>query len=183
MGYTLEQFTDDCREILKGRQDRAALEKVRGKLETLLKDDAFVARYCGPDATPGPSLLYEDPELGFQVLGYAMGNPRESVPHDHGASWAVYGQAAAYTDMTEWERLDDGTEEGKAQLEPVKKYRLERGQAGIFSDYAIHSISYPGGARFVRVTGVDLDSIKRARFNPEAETMVVEFRNTLQDAR
>jgi len=34
-----------------------------------------------------------------------------------------------------------------------------------------------------RITGVDLDAIKRARFNPGEETMVVEFRNTLKDAR
>ena len=183
MAYTLEQFTDDCRDILKGKQDRAALEKVRDRLEVLLKDDDFVAEYCGPDAPPGPSLLYEDPELGFHVLGYAMSNPHESLPHDHGESWAVYGQAAEYTDMTEWERLDDGTEEGKARIEPGKRYRLERGQAGIFDDYAIHSISYPAGARFVRITGVDLDSIRRARFNPDEETMVVEYRNTLKDAR
>lgn len=183
MGYTLEQFTDDCRDILKGKQDRAALEKVRDRLEALLKDDAFVAEYCGPDATPGPSLLYEDPELGFHVLGYAMSDPHESLPHDHGESWAVYGQAAEHTDMTEWSRLDDGTEEGKAKLEATRSYRLEPGQAGIFDDYAIHSIAYPAGARFVRITGVDLDRIKRARFDLKAETMVVEYRNTLKDAR
>jgi len=183
MGYTLEQFTDDCRDILKGTQDRAALEQVRDRLEALLKDDAFVARYCGPDAAPGPSLLYQDPELGFHVLGYAMSDPHESQPHDHGASWAVYGQAAEYTDMTEWRRLDDGTEAGKARLEATGSYRLEPGQAGIFDDHAIHSIAYPAGGRFVRITGVDLDRIKRARFDLKAETMVVEYRNTLKDAR
>ena len=35
----------------------------------------------------------------------------------------------------------------------------------------------------MRITGVDLDSIKRARFNPDEGTMVVEYRNTLKDAR
>lgn len=183
MGYTLQQFTDDCRDILKGKQDRAALEQVRDRLEALLKDDAFFAQYCGPDAVPGPSLLYQDPELGFHMLGYAMSDPHESQPHDHGSSWAVYGQAAEYTDMTEWSRLDDGTEQGKARLEATRRYRLEPGQAGIFDDYAIHSIAYPAGARFVRITGVDLDRIKRARFDLKAETMVVEYRNTLKDAR
>lgn len=182
MGYTLEQFTGDCREILKGGEDRAALEKVRDRLEALLKDDDFVAAHCGPDAKPGATLLYEDPELGFQVLGYAMRNARESTPHDHGESWAVYGQAVEYTEMTEWDRLDDGTVEGKARIEPRRRYRLERGEAGIFDDYAIHSIAYPSGSRFVRVTGVDLDSIRRARYDPDAGTVVVEYRKTLEGA-
>jgi len=183
MSDTLKQFTDDCRDILRGKQDRAALEKVRDRLEALLKDDGFVAEYCGPDAAPGPSLLHRDAELGFHVLGYAMSAPHESPPHDHGSSWAVYGQAAAYTDMTEWGRLDDGAEAGKARIEATGHYRLERGQAGIFDNFAIHSIAYPAGARFVRITGVDLETIKRARFDPEAETVVVEYRNALKDAR
>ena len=88
-----------------------------------------------------------------------------------------------HTDMTEWNRLDDGTEDGKARIETAKSYRLERGQAGIFDDHAIHSISYPAGARFVRITGVNLDTIKRGRYDPEAETVAVEFRKTLQGAR
>ena len=41
----------------------------------------------------------------------------------------------------------------RAKLKPVKKYRLNPGQAGIYQDGAIHSIDYPDNARFVRVTG------------------------------
>ena len=53
----------------------------------------------------------------------------------------------------------------KAQLKPVKKYRLLPGHAGIYQDGAIHSIDYPDSARFIRVTGTNLDNIQRVRFD------------------
>ena len=38
-------------------------------------------------------------------------------------------------------------------------------QAGIYQDGAIHSIDYPDRARFIRVTGTNLDNIQRVRFD------------------
>jgi hypothetical protein len=67
--------------------------------------------------------------------------------------------------MTEWEREDDGSSPGEACLKAVKKYRLLPGQAGIYQEGRIHSIDYPDGARFVRVTGTNLDNIDRVRFD------------------
>ena len=51
------------------------------------------------------------------------------------------------------------------RLKPVKKYRLNPGQAGIYQDGTIHSIDYPAQARFVRVTGTNLDRIHRVSFD------------------
>jgi hypothetical protein len=67
--------------------------------------------------------------------------------------------------MTEWEREDDGRDSRHAQLKPVKKYRLTPGHAGIYQDGKIHSIDYPDHARFIRVTGTNLDRIARVRFD------------------
>jgi hypothetical protein len=67
--------------------------------------------------------------------------------------------------MIEWEREDDGADPKKAKLKPVKKYRLLPGHAGIYQDGKIHSIDYPDYARFVRVTGTNLDKIERVRFD------------------
>ena len=52
-----------------------------------------------------------------------------------------------------------------AKLKPVKKYRLLPGHAGIYQDGNIHSIDYPDNARFIRVTGTNLDKITRVRFD------------------
>ena len=106
----------------------------------------------------GTRKLYEDKDLGFVVLAHCNAKPHKSPPHDHGSSWAVYGQAIKHTDMSEYKRLDGGNGAGEAKLEKVKAYRLEPGHAGIYDVGAIHAIDYPEGSRFVRVTGRDLDS-------------------------
>ena len=165
MSYHLDQFAADCRTILAGDPGPGGREQVRVRLEQLLRNQDFLDRYCGEDAPRGLTVLYEDKELGFQILAHVNDKARVSPPHDHGASWAIYGQATRHTDMIEWKREDDNRDPGKTKLSPVKKYRLLPGHAGIYQDGAIHSIDYPDGARFVRVTGTNLDNIERVRFD------------------
>lgn len=160
MSYSLNDFCDDIRSILRERDDHDSHEQVRRKLEQLLVDPDFLAEYLGADAAPGVQQIHEDPQQGFCVLTYNMTTPRTSPPHDHGESWAVYGQAGGHTDMTLWQAGGD-------TLEAVRTFRLEPGQAGLFDVREIHSIDYAKGARFVRVTGVDLAKVSRRVFDPE----------------
>lgn len=117
MAYTLEAFCADCRRILEDDPGPAGQEQVRGRLERLLRDPAFEAAHWTPDEDPGRKTVYEDAELGFHILSYDMTEPYKSPPHDHGSSWAVYGQARAYTVMEEFERVDDGRSGDRAELE------------------------------------------------------------------
>jgi hypothetical protein len=167
MSYDLDQFASDCHAILERDPGPAGREQVRRKLEHLLSNKGFVEKYCGEHVPRGLSVLYEDPNLGFQILAHVNDKARVSPPHDHGASWAIYGQATHYTDMIEWEREDDGNNSDAAKLKPIKKYRLLPGHAGLYQEGAIHSIDYPDHARFIRVTGTNLDNIARVRFDLE----------------
>lgn len=165
MAYDLDQFITDCRTSLARDPGPQGREEIRKNLERLLANSEFISAYCGDDQPRGLKVLYEDPKLGFLVLAHINDKARVSPPHDHGASWAIYGQATKYTDMIEWAREDDGTDPKNAKLKPVKKYRLNPGQAGIYQNGAIHSIDYPDYARFVRVTGTDLDNIPRIKID------------------
>ncbi|MDI3469752.1 MAG: hypothetical protein OJF62_001815 [Pseudolabrys sp.] len=173
MAYDLDQFIADCRDMLTRDPGPAGRARVMADLERLLANPDFVEKHCGDDQPAGIKVLYEDPKLGFQVLSHVMGKARVSQPHDHGKSWAIYGQAKKYTDMTEWRREDDGRDPAHAKVTPVKKYRLNPGQAGIYQDGAIHSIDYPDNARFIRVTGTDLDKIDRIRIDPKTGEVAV----------
>ena len=166
MSYEPEDFYRDCRQALARGAGPGELETVRQSLARLLTNGAFVERTCGADAEPGLHLLYEDGELGFQVLAYVNEKPRVSPPHNHGESWAVYGQATGYTDMTEFRRIDDGRDPEHAALEVTRKYRLNPGEVGVYAGTAIHSIDYPAKSRFIRVTGTNLDRIYRDAFDP-----------------
>ena len=165
MSYDLKPFIDDCRAALKRDPGPAGREKVRVLLERLLRDEDFLAAHCADSTPKGLYVLHDDPELGFQILAHINEKARGSPPHDHGASWAIYGQAVSYTDMIEYRRTDDGADPKAARLEVTKKYRLNPGQAGIFQDGAIHSIDYPDGSQFVRVTGTNLDRISRSSYD------------------
>jgi hypothetical protein len=49
----------------------------------------------------------------------------------------------------------------------VRTFRLDAGQAGLFDVREIHSIQYADGAKFVRVTGVDMQRVNRRVWDPE----------------
>lgn len=172
MAYDLGDFCDDCREALASGDSDEARETIRQDLEKLLENQDFLAANCGPDAENGVHLLYEDPDKGFQVLAHINEKGRKSPPHDHGDSWAVYGQAAGHTDMTVFERTDDGSKEGFAEIREKENYRLQPGMAGMFGPRAIHAINFVDGARFVRVTGTNLGTISTRRYEMDDKKYV-----------
>ncbi|MBV8392918.1 MAG: hypothetical protein JOY81_07025 [Alphaproteobacteria bacterium] len=168
MAYTLDAFVKDAQAALKADTGPGGREKVRVLLEKLLAEKAFVDEAVGPNAPHGTRKLHVDKEQGFVVLAHVNEKPHKSPPHDHGASWAVYGQAIKHTDMSEFRRVDAGHGAGEAKLEQTKHYRLEPGHAGVYDVGAIHAIDYPAGSRFVRVTGRDLDLVQRLKFDTAA---------------
>ena len=93
MAYTFEAFCDDCRRILKQDPGPTGQEQIRVHLEKLLKEPGFEEAHWESDAPTGRRTSFEDPETGFHILSYDMEDAYKSAPHDHGASWAVYGQS------------------------------------------------------------------------------------------
>ncbi len=183
MTTELEKFILSARQILGNKSEHAALDDVRHELEYLLKDKDFINENFGDSPIPGTTLLFEDPSLGFQIISYAMDKPIKGGPHDHGNSWAIYGQALGWTEMTEWEREENPEDPSKGTMKAVKTYRLEGGMAGIFREGDIHSISYPGGACFIRITGCDLSKIPRGRYNLQDGTVEIGKRPNFDGTR
>ncbi len=175
MAYTLDDFCNDARAALTSKPGHAGRDEVRQHLEQLLTNQDFLDEHCGPNAEDGVHTLFEDKELGFCVLAHIRGDePRkESPPHDHGPSWAIYGQATEFTDMADWVRQDDGGQEGRAELERTKDYRLDPMHAGLYDIGDIHSINPAPNSRYIRVTGTDLTKIQRLRFEPDANQVRV----------
>ena len=114
MAYELNEFIADTRATLQRDPGPQGRESVRANLERLLANQDFVAATCGEDVPAGLKVLYEDKDLGFVVLAHCNPKPHKSPPHDHGNSWAVYGQAVKHTDMSEYKRLDGGDGAGEA---------------------------------------------------------------------
>jgi len=165
MGYTLHDFAADTRSALKANAGRKGLAKVKAMMERLVKDEHFVREYFHDGMNRGLRKIYTDPDLGFELMTYRWEEARGSQPHDHGDSWAIYAQVREYTDMTEYERTDDGQDRARAALKVKSQYRLNPGQAGIYFGRELHSTSTPAGARYLRITGTDLENIERLRID------------------
>jgi hypothetical protein len=164
MAYTLDAFITDTHDNLSRDSGPGGRELVRRGLEKLLANPDFIAQVNGLDIANGAHVLHKDHDLGYLILAHATraGHGRHA-PHNHGNSWAIYGQVRGHTDMTEWAR--DDVAEGRAELKVAKAYRLSPGQAGIYQDGAIHSVENEPGTRIIRITGTDLDKIDRERFD------------------
>ncbi len=164
MGYSLQDFCRDTTAILRTGSSRQHVDKVKAHMERLLVDPGFVKQYFNDEQPLGLKRIHVDP-LGFEVMTDRYTEPRKSNPHDHGESWAIYGQVAEYTEMTEWDRLDDGSNPEIAKLKPNPSYRLTPGKAGVYFGRQLHSTQTPVGTRYLRVTGADLENIERLRID------------------
>jgi hypothetical protein len=82
-----------------------------------------------------------------------------------GASRGRVEQVREYTDMTEWERTDEGSNAEYASLREKRRYRLNPGEAGVYYGSELHSISLPDNVRYLRVTGTDLEKVERLRID------------------
>jgi hypothetical protein len=69
MGYTLEQFSKECHRILAEDPGVEGRKKVCALVQDVLKDETFVAKHLH-EGVPERKILYEDPELGFCILGH-----------------------------------------------------------------------------------------------------------------
>jgi hypothetical protein len=160
MAYTLDQFCNDARSILKAQPLADALPKVAERLGALLVNPAFVAETFTDDTPVGRRELFHDPELDFHVLAHVQEGGKTGKPHSHGTSWAIYGNAMNLTEMTEYRRVNPESEENVV-LAPASKYALRPGQTRAYGPGVIHSTAHPQKAWVIRVTGTDLDKLPR----------------------
>jgi hypothetical protein len=164
MTYTLEQFAADIRAALKADQSSAAKLKVCGYVTRSLSDPVFLATYLKDRAAGADprEILYEDPELGFCICGHVYDGAAIGSPHDHGSSWAIYGQAAGITEMTDWKIVEKG-EAGKPSLvEPVRTYVMKPGDAHFYDVADVHSPRREAPVKLIRIEGRNLDHVKRS---------------------
>ncbi len=163
MTPTLEQFSLDCHTILKSEPGPSGRRKICMRLEELLRDPKFVASAVS-EKTPERQVLYEDPELGFCVLAHNYSGPKESPPHDHGPSWAIYGQAKGETEMTDYALVAPATSDHPGKARPLRTYKLMPGNAYLYNEGDLHSPRRRGPTQLIRIEGMNMERIKRLKF-------------------
>lgn len=160
MDYTLQNFAAECRRILKADSGPQGRQKVRELVEDALKDEMFIAAHLGADVFER-KVIYEDPELGFCILAHVYKGAKESNPHDHGPSWAIYGQARGETEMSDWELVEPAADGRPGKVRRVKNYTLKPGMAHIYNEGDLHSPRRAGPTRLLRIEGTNMEKVKR----------------------
>jgi len=163
MGHTLESFATSAHDILTAEPGPAGRVKVCGLLQQALKDAQFVAKNL-TDETPERKILYEDPQLKFCILAHNYKGAKTSPPHDHGPSWAIYGQAVGETEMSDYELLEPASEEKPGKVRKTRTYKLTPGVAHVYNEGDLHSPSRAGSTRLIRIEGVNMETVRRHKF-------------------
>jgi predicted metal-dependent enzyme (double-stranded beta helix superfamily) len=151
-------------------ETEAALSQIARHLAELCADPVFVHETFDEDAPLGRRELHRDPTYDFRVLAHVQAPAKKGKPHDHGASWAVYGTAKGVTRMTDWRRVGDDPDH--VVLAPVRVYDLGVGEAHYSGPHVLHSTEHPEKAWVIRVTGTDLDAIPRYHFRSKSDRML-----------
>lgn len=163
MAHTLEQFSSACHQILKAEPGLAGRQRVCVLLRDALKDEEFIAAHLGDDV-PERKVLFEDPELGFCILAHVYKGAKESPPHDHGPSWAIYGQARGETEMTDWEVVEPASEDKPGKVRQARTYKLTPGVAHLYNEGDLHSPRRAGPTRLIRIEGKNMDTVRRLSY-------------------
>jgi hypothetical protein len=168
MAYTLEQLSADCRAALTENPGTPGREKVRDCIARACGDAEFAATHLGEDVTVERNILYEDPDLKFCILAHVYKGPKKSQPHDHGPSWAIYGQVFGTTVMTDWKRVEEPKDGQPGKVEKIKSYAMNPGDAYLYDEKVLHSPSRESETRLIRVEGVNMAGVKRDKFEVAA---------------
>jgi hypothetical protein len=160
MERTLNQFSAELHQILAADPGPAGRKKVCKVVQEMCRDDGFVKKYL-PDNAPDRNILYEDPELGFCILAHVYHGAKESKPHDHGPTWAIYGQADGETIMSDWELLSPPNDGQPGKVRLVRNYKLKPGAAYVYNEGDLHSPRREGSTRLIRIEGRNVEKIKR----------------------
>lgn len=166
MGYTLEDFAAGCHRILTDDPGPQGRQKVCGLVQDVLQDGAFIATHLGDDM-PERKILYEDPQLGFCILAHVYRGAKESPPHDHGPSWAIYGQARGETVMSDWQVLEPAAEDRPGKVRRRQSYALTPGMAHLYNEGDVHSPQRDGPTRLIRIEGTNMDKVRRLAYQAE----------------
>jgi hypothetical protein len=167
MTQTIEQFAAACRRLLAAEPGAAGRRQVCDLVKQVLRDEAFVAAQLGDDV-PERKIIYEDPELGFCILAHVYHGARETPPHDHGPSWAIYGQAQGETLMSDWALVQPATEQRPGKVRHVRDYALMPGDAHLYNEGDLHAPRRMGPTRLIRIEGTNMDRVRRLRYEPVA---------------
>ena len=163
MSKVLNSLVKDCHQILSENSGPKGREKIASLLAKLLSNPKNVDALV-PLSTGERELLYKDRDLGFCILAHNYQGTKTSPPHDHGPSWAIYGQARGKTIMSDYNKVESASYKKPGKVKVSCTYDLSPGDVHVYNEGDLHSPARNGPTSLVRIEGTDMSEVKRFRY-------------------
>src|SRR5437660_3931914 len=177
----LEKFIADLRTIWSAEADnRLRMERAKPLLEQLVKDAGLKAHSANWPSTEGYKnlLLYVDPDYQFVINAVVRMPGRTGSVHDHADAWVLYGVLDGTESLERYDRVDDGSRPGYAELKLSSVTTGSQGKVDLVPPRAIHAEQ--GGpsrsvAIIVRTQRLGEGTVLQHSYDPTAKTMVERY--------
>jgi predicted metal-dependent enzyme (double-stranded beta helix superfamily) len=136
------KFIEKLRAIWVAKGDiKSRMEAAKPLLEQLVKDDGLKAISATWPSTEGGKnlLLYVDPDHGFAINAVVRVPGRKGRPHDHGEAWVLYGVLDGTESLERYDRLDDGSKPGHAEIKLTSVTTGSQGKVDLVPPHDIHA--------------------------------------------
>ena len=130
-GVPEAEHWERCRELLRSLiADRAVREHAR----------SWPVTGYDPQTDRVQNLLfYEDPDYGFVINGVVREPNRTGGAHDHADAWVLYGLLDGTEILERFERIDDRSRDGYAEIRLTSATQGGPGKADLVPPYDIHA--------------------------------------------
>jgi predicted metal-dependent enzyme (double-stranded beta helix superfamily) len=177
----LDKFIGDLRAVWTAEADnQRRMEKAKPLLEQLVNDPALKANSADWPSTEGRKnlLLYVDPDHLFVINAVVRMPGRTGSVHDHADAWVLYGVLDGSESLERFERIDDGSRPGYAEVKLSSVTTGTQGKVDLVPPHAIHAEQ--GGptrsvAIIVRSQRLGEGTVLQRRYDPEAKTVVEQY--------
>lgn len=137
-----ERFIADLRGIWAAEPgDRRRMERAKPLLEAFVKDPSVKAHSAQWPSTEGRKnlLLYVDSIYGFVINAVVRAPGRTGSVHDHADAWVLYGVLDGTETLERYERVDDGSRPGHAEVRLSSVTTGAQGKVDLVPPHAIHA--------------------------------------------
>ena len=170
--YTLERLIEDMRQVTA---DRASEHETIAALRPLVRQFALSglwrdARHYETDREQGfgAHLLHEEPDHSLAVFAASWLPGRGAPPHDHGV-WAIVVGIDGSERNVFYERTDDRSRPGYAELQPIGEQVVRPGEVLAMPSGTIHSVTNDSDrvTLSLHVYGKHINFTRRSQFDLE----------------
>jgi predicted metal-dependent enzyme (double-stranded beta helix superfamily) len=176
-----ETFIGDLRAIWSSEADmQRRMEKAKPVMERLVNSAELKAHSARWPSTEGRKnlLLYVDPDHDFAINAVVRMPGRKGSVHDHANAWVLYGVMDGAESLERYDRLDDGSRPGYAEVKMSSVTTGSQGKVDLVAPYAIHAEQ--GGptrsvAMILRSQKLGEGTVLQHTYDPAKKTVAEQF--------